>query len=296
MLHHLRGGFFEKDAPNLLPKFDLKIFVSSTFTDTHAERNILLERIAPEMVTLASQHKIQVTFLDMRFGVRDENTADHLTWIACRQELERCSSESSGIFFISLQSHKYGYRPIPKYLSDEHFQARFKSASTPEPTSQLAAKWYQVDTNSVPPRYELCRLDSNNKSEFWNVALPSLVESLADLNFDVNHKDGQALLLNRSVTEWELKVALHDPAQVPQCFWWHREFVGVVTDANDPKKDYDDVRGDVALEGKFRDLLSYMRSRLGSANARHVTISFADYVAKESAAGTEYFHIFEHTT
>ena len=50
MLDHLRGGFSEKDAPNLLPKFDLKIFVSSTFTDT-IERNIeLKERITPEMV------------------------------------------------------------------------------------------------------------------------------------------------------------------------------------------------------------------------------------------------------
>ena len=65
----------------------------------------------------------------MRFGVKDENTLDHLTWISCvRFRLETtiyyililmlqtllfvyrginwCKRESSGIFFLSLQSEK----------------------------------------------------------------------------------------------------------------------------------------------------------------------------------------------
>ena len=52
----------------------------------------------------------------MRWGVRDENTLDHQTWIACKQELLRCRKESVGLFFLSLQGDKYGYRPLPREL------------------------------------------------------------------------------------------------------------------------------------------------------------------------------------
>jgi hypothetical protein len=65
----------------------------------------------------------------MRWGVRDENTSDHMTWIACSRyglkrsthlaiaaitrfyviycrALEWCKEESSGVFFFSLQADK----------------------------------------------------------------------------------------------------------------------------------------------------------------------------------------------
>ncbi len=49
---------------------------------------------------------VEVTFVDMRWGVRDENTQDHQTWIACSREIERCRDQSDGVFFISLQGDK----------------------------------------------------------------------------------------------------------------------------------------------------------------------------------------------
>ena len=36
---------------------------------------------------------IEVVLVDMRWGVRDENTLDHQTWIACKRELLRCRKE-----------------------------------------------------------------------------------------------------------------------------------------------------------------------------------------------------------
>jgi hypothetical protein len=48
-----------------------------------------------------------VSFSDMRFGVQDENTRHHETWVACKRELFRCFTKSNGIFFLSLQSEKY---------------------------------------------------------------------------------------------------------------------------------------------------------------------------------------------
>ena len=38
------------------------------------------------------------------------------TWDECREQLEACAEQSEGLFFLSLQGNKYGYRPIPRQL------------------------------------------------------------------------------------------------------------------------------------------------------------------------------------
>lgn len=83
-----------------------RLFVSSTFTDTHMERNILMNEILPDLRKRIVGFEIEVTFVDMRWGVRDENTLDHMTWISCSKMLERCRKTSCGLFFLSLQSEK----------------------------------------------------------------------------------------------------------------------------------------------------------------------------------------------
>ena len=110
----LKGAFsteslgFDHDHWEQKP-FVLMFFASSTFTDTQRERNLLMTTIV-----MRSRHRLEnsgtqgvsILPLDMRFGVRDENSQEHLTWIICHKELQRCSKLSSGIFFISLQSDK----------------------------------------------------------------------------------------------------------------------------------------------------------------------------------------------
>lgn len=50
----------------LVPKNKLMVFVSSTFTDTHRERNILSEVILPVLQKKARPLGIAVIFVDMR--------------------------------------------------------------------------------------------------------------------------------------------------------------------------------------------------------------------------------------
>ena len=90
-----------------VPKNKLMFFVSSTFTDTHSERNEIMGVIVPKLRELARLHSIDVMAVDLRYGIPDEATLMHTTWNDCSRELERCRTESGGIFFISLQSEKY---------------------------------------------------------------------------------------------------------------------------------------------------------------------------------------------
>ena len=88
------------------PSLKLTVFVSSTFTDTNLERDIIINQILPKLKEKAVRYHIDVTIVDMRWGVKDDNTIDHRTWIECSREIERCREESLSLFFISLQSDK----------------------------------------------------------------------------------------------------------------------------------------------------------------------------------------------
>ena len=98
-----------------LPCRKLVVFVSSTFTDTMHERNLMLSSILQDLKgeIKAKDYDIDIQFVDMRYGVRDENTLDHDTWEACAVEIIRCYEESEGTFFISLVADKYGYEMAP---------------------------------------------------------------------------------------------------------------------------------------------------------------------------------------
>ena len=115
-LRALRGDFSEStmtEAAKIVPKAKLCIFVSSTFTDTKYERDWMMEEILPPLQEKARAKGILLTLCDMRFGVKDESTDTHDTWYVCADQLKYCHDQSDGLFFLSLQADKYGYRPLP---------------------------------------------------------------------------------------------------------------------------------------------------------------------------------------
>ena len=92
-----------------VPGNKILAIISSTFTDTMQERNailgVILMDLRAEMESKGFE-ALELQFVDMRYGVRDENTLEHDTWLACSLEIERCRNVSKGTFFISLQSQK----------------------------------------------------------------------------------------------------------------------------------------------------------------------------------------------
>ena len=65
---------------------------------------------------------MEVSFVDMRYGVRDESTLKHMTWEECERELKQCREESAGIFFLSLQGSKYGHMPLPRAIHKDQYE------------------------------------------------------------------------------------------------------------------------------------------------------------------------------
>ncbi|CAH1801102.1 unnamed protein product [Owenia fusiformis] len=133
----------------------VRIFLSSTFTDTINERNILLDKAYPELRQFCAQNGLDFQVVDMRWGVRDVMTSDHQTTEICLQEIYNCQRLSVGPNFCVILGGRYGSRPLPARIKASVLQTIKQFAKAAELPLATIEEWYMLDTNAVPPEYTL---------------------------------------------------------------------------------------------------------------------------------------------
>jgi tetratricopeptide (TPR) repeat protein len=92
---------------------EIRVFVSSTFQDMHAEREELIKRTFPELRRLCAQRGVTWGEVDLRWGVTDEQKAEGRVLPICFEEISRCRP-----YFIGILGDRYGWVPneIPPEL------------------------------------------------------------------------------------------------------------------------------------------------------------------------------------
>ena len=97
----LGGGPGDVDAASAarahvlsVPKRIVSLLLSSTFTDTEWERNLLIDDVVPFLQEYARKLGFEFRLSEMRWGIREEASSAHLTSEICMAELERCQRES----------------------------------------------------------------------------------------------------------------------------------------------------------------------------------------------------------
>ena len=56
---------------------EIRIFVSSTFNDMHAERDYLIQEVFPELRDWCEQRRIRMTDIDLRWGVTEKDSQEN---------------------------------------------------------------------------------------------------------------------------------------------------------------------------------------------------------------------------
>ncbi|KAK3103292.1 hypothetical protein FSP39_018264 [Pinctada imbricata] len=211
----------------------VRIFTSSTFTDTKYERNFWMEEAYPKIKNFCLSHGYEFQVVDMRWGVRDQATDDHKGTELCLRELEQCQKISTGPNFVSLLSHKYGYTSLPRDIAADEFE-QLLTAMSPEQKNRIL-KWYIRDDNAVPPSYILQSISklipdftSRNtekrngaKSEWWDEN-QAVQEALVSSATQVLGKEG-AMKYIISITHLETqKGLLQSVSPERQCLWVKR--------------------------------------------------------------------------
>jgi WD40 repeat protein len=131
-----------------------RVFVSSTFEDLKAERDVLQREVFPKLRTLCERHGARFQAIDLRWGVRDEAALDQKAMDICLREIERCQRTGIKPNFIVLLGQRYGWRPLPSRIKAREFQAiRDRIADSEDRV--LVESWYRRDDNALPPEYLL---------------------------------------------------------------------------------------------------------------------------------------------
>ena len=146
----LRGKLGEKGAAVRIEvvREDKRIvcfLLSSTFTDTASERNLLIADVVPYLQQYARKYNFDFRLVEMRWGIRAEASSAHQTSEICMAELERCQRESQGFSYVFLGCQKYGFRPFPAKIPKAVFEDLRKKM--PAEDQGLVDKCYRLDTN-----------------------------------------------------------------------------------------------------------------------------------------------------
>ncbi|ESO93391.1 hypothetical protein LOTGIDRAFT_119564, partial [Lottia gigantea] len=139
-----------------LPRSIVRIFLSSTFSDTHAERNILSSKVFPRLREYCNDIGLDFQVVDLRWGVADQAQNYHTATKICLQEIENCQRVSLGPNFIAFVSHRYGGQPLPTELTLQQFEVMNSEITKLDfQDGELFSKWFQLDENNLPPNYVL---------------------------------------------------------------------------------------------------------------------------------------------
>eukprot|EP00043_Microstomoeca_roanoka_P007886 m.76209 g.76209 ORF g.76209 m.76209 type:complete len:1687 (-) comp14015_c0_seq1:148-5208(-) len=246
-----------------------RIFLSSTFTDTENERNIVIEDVYPYLKRFGQRVGVQVyQSSEMRWGIRSDASASHQTSEICMKEIRRCQDESSGINYVLILGDKYGYRPFPAKIPAAEFdtlkaelEEQLKDTDDPKCGEALPYldAWFELDANYVPAMRVLKPVGKEDGDAWWSKIFPTLQHALRRASA-VLPEDRRALY-HQSVTAEEIQHGLFlvEPQETRNrgCFVFDRQFQSIDTTSKQAKL-FVDMQG-AQLDQEAQSLLKRLR-------------------------------------
>ncbi|KAK0046460.1 NACHT and WD repeat domain-containing protein 2 [Biomphalaria pfeifferi] len=294
----------------------VRIFTSSTFTDTTLERNNLMEKVYPRLKDYCREkHGLEFQVVDMRWGVRDEATDDHMTTKLCMQEIENCQRVSMGPNFIVFLGQKYGYRPIPAEILASEFELLRECTKQSAEELHLLDEWYKRDDNYVPAVYVLQpissiftnfnnkrhqRLMENDQAAWWETFgnLTRIVRKAAHVLFITKKIDREQMHnFFMSVTEREVERGILKAANVEEhCLAYIRDISNMnITLLRIASKFVDFAARSV--DNEAQKLLKILRDerlpkKIPSSNVARFTVEWSGKEGIDEDTHKEYFEKF----
>jgi len=84
----------------------IRVFISSTFSDFHAERDYLVKFVFPELSQWCERYRLHLVDIDLRWGVTAEEAESGKVIDLCLEQID-----GSRPFFIGLLGQRYGWVP-----------------------------------------------------------------------------------------------------------------------------------------------------------------------------------------
>src|SRR5271169_2660308 len=107
----------------------IRVFISSTFRDMHAERDHLVTVVFPELRERVERLGLEFYDVDLRWGVPERGMDGERanSWAYCKQWIDRVQP-----FFLSMLGQRYGWTPPPSEIKDHDDRTRYQGLSVTE--------------------------------------------------------------------------------------------------------------------------------------------------------------------
>jgi hypothetical protein len=122
----------------------LRVFLSSTFSDTVLEWRFFLQDVVPYLKVCARNRGLDFDVSDMRFGNKHEESLPLDTRLA---ELQRCRTESADVFCLLLLGNMRGPQPAPVRVPRLELEGLLRLMNSDE--SALVRSRYVLDENQL---------------------------------------------------------------------------------------------------------------------------------------------------
>jgi len=129
-----------------------RVFLSSTFKDLEAERNVLHREVFPRLREFCLARGARFQPVDLRWGVSEEASVDQRAMNICLAEVARCREVTPRPNFIVLLGNRHGWLALPPQIPAAEFEA-IRGQVPSRDDRDLLARWYRRDDNAVPPEY-----------------------------------------------------------------------------------------------------------------------------------------------
>ena len=91
------------------------VFISSTFNDMHAERDLLVKQVFPRLAEWCERRKLRLVDVDLRWGVTEVDATNNRGVVeTCLRKIDECRP-----FFVALLGQRYGWVPRREDVPDE---------------------------------------------------------------------------------------------------------------------------------------------------------------------------------
>lgn len=130
-----------------------RLFVSSTFADFEAEREILQRVVFPRLREQAMAGGARFVPVDLRWGISREAADQQETMEICLREVDRCNSEGQPPRLLALVGHRRGWMPLPRSVPVSVWE-RGEPAVTATGLERLK-RAYRRDENARPASWVL---------------------------------------------------------------------------------------------------------------------------------------------
>ncbi|MFH1198539.1 MAG: DUF4062 domain-containing protein, partial [bacterium] len=158
------------------------IFISSTFTDMMAERDILRDFVFKELDEKLADRRVRLEPIDLRWGVettteQEKEQKELMVLKVCLNEIDRCKP-----FFIGIIGDRYGWIPPEKRMKDAETEKGFESKIKNKSVTALEIEYGVLASKKQlkrsffffrePLPYE--KMPENIRSEYSDMHIPEL--------------------------------------------------------------------------------------------------------------------------